>query len=74
MMIGLPGTFAGGVSGGCLEAYVLREGVLATRRQPAAILSFNTAHETPVGAPALGCGGSIEILVERLGAGAPCPA
>ena len=46
---------------------MLREGVLATRRQPAAILSFNTAHETPVGAPALGCGGSIEILVERLG-------
>ena len=69
MMIGLPGTFAGGVSGGCLEAYVLREGVLATRHQPAAILSFNTSHETPVGAPALGCGGSIEILVERLGAG-----
>ena len=66
MMVGLPGMYAGGVSGGCLEAYVAREGVLATRSQPAAILSFSTAHETPVGAPVLGCGGSIEILVERL--------
>jgi xanthine/CO dehydrogenase XdhC/CoxF family maturation factor len=66
MMVGLPGTYAGGVSGGCLEAYVVREGVLATQSQPAAILSFSTAHETPVGASALGCGGSIEILVERL--------
>jgi xanthine dehydrogenase accessory factor len=66
MMIGLPGMYVGGVSGGCLEAYVAREGVLATRREPAVILSFSTAHETPVGAPVLGCGGSLEILVERL--------
>jgi xanthine/CO dehydrogenase XdhC/CoxF family maturation factor len=29
-------------------------------------LSFSTAHEAPVGAPVLGCGGSLEILVERL--------
>jgi len=69
MMVSLPGMHAGGVSGGCLEAYVAREGVLATRRQPAAILSFSTAHQTPVGAPVLGCGGSIEILVERLTSG-----
>jgi hypothetical protein len=57
-VIGLPGTYAGGASSGCVKAYVVREGVLATRSQPAAIFSFSTAHETPVGAPALGGGGS----------------
>jgi xanthine dehydrogenase accessory factor len=66
MMISLPGMHAGGVSGGCLEAYVAREGVLATQSQPAVILSFSTAHETADRVPVLGCGGSIDILVERL--------
>jgi xanthine/CO dehydrogenase XdhC/CoxF family maturation factor len=66
MMVSLPGMHAGGVSGGCLEAYVAREGLLATRSQPAAILSFSTAHETRDRVPVLGCGGSIGILVERL--------
>jgi xanthine/CO dehydrogenase XdhC/CoxF family maturation factor len=66
MMVSLPGRQAGSVSGGCLDGYVAREGVLATERQPAAILTFSTAHETIDRAPVLGCGGSIDILVERL--------
>ena len=65
-MIGLLGMHVGSVSGGCPEAYVAREGVLATRSEPAVILRFSTAHETPVGTPVLGCGGSLEILAERL--------
>ena len=48
MMVSLPGMHAGGVSGGCLEAYVAREGLLATRSQPAALLSFSrTAAASP---------------------------
>jgi xanthine dehydrogenase accessory factor len=66
MMVSLPGLQAGGISGGCLEAYVAREGALATVHQPATILSFSTAHEMPGRVPVLGCGGSIDILVERL--------
>jgi xanthine dehydrogenase accessory factor len=66
MMVSLPGMQAGGVSGGCLEGHVAREGALATQHQPAAILSFSTAHETDDRVPVLVSGGSIDILVERL--------
>ena len=66
MMVSLPGMRAGGVSGGCLEEHVAREGVLATGERAAAFLSFSTAHESESRVPTLGCGGSIDILVERL--------
>jgi xanthine/CO dehydrogenase XdhC/CoxF family maturation factor len=66
MMVGLPGMHAGGVTGGCLEEYVARAGERATRETPATILPFSTHPESDDDAPALGCGGSIELLVERL--------
>jgi xanthine dehydrogenase accessory factor len=66
MMVSLPGTHAGGVSGGCLEEYVARAGERATRRASAVMMRFNTHPDSDGDAPVLGCGGSIELLVERL--------
>jgi xanthine dehydrogenase accessory factor len=66
MMVSLPGMHAGGVSGGCLEEYVARVGERATRTAPAVMLRFSTHPDSEDDAPVLGCGGSIEILVERL--------
>jgi xanthine dehydrogenase accessory factor len=66
MMVSLPGMHAGGVSGGCLEEYVARAGERATRNTPAVMLRFSTHPDADDDAPVLGCGGSIDLLVERL--------
>ncbi|HEV2971841.1 MAG TPA: XdhC family protein [Pirellulales bacterium] len=57
---------AGGVSGGCLEEYIARRGRVLTDREPAVMLSFDADPRTDrADVPSLGCGGSIEVLVER---------
>jgi len=66
MMVSLPGMHAGGVSGGCLEEYVGRVGERATRTAPVVMLRFSTHPDSEDDVPVLGCGGSIEVLVERL--------
>jgi xanthine dehydrogenase accessory factor len=66
MMVSLPGMHAGGISGGCLEEYVTRQGNIATRDRPVALLRFSTDPDGPDDMPVPGCGGEIEILVERL--------
>jgi xanthine/CO dehydrogenase XdhC/CoxF family maturation factor len=66
MMVSLPGLHAGGISGGCLEEYVARAGERATRDAPAAVLSFSTYPDSDDDIPVLGCGGAIDVLVERL--------
>jgi xanthine dehydrogenase accessory factor len=67
MVGGPPGVVAGGVSGGCLEEYVLRHGRELTRDRGAARLSFDTGSgDAGEAKPVLGCGGSIDVLVERL--------
>ena len=66
MMVGFPGRHAGGISGGCLEDYVGRIGERETRTAAAAMLHFNTHPDSEDNAPVLGCGGSIDVLVERL--------
>src|SRR5258705_12554295 len=66
MMVSLPGMHAGGVSGGCLEEYGARVAERATRTAPAVMLRFSTHPDSEDDAPVLGCGGSIEVLVERL--------
>ena len=69
MMIGGPSSafMAGGVSGGCLEEFIARRGRALTDQQPAVMLSFDADPEADHSdAPSLGCGGSIEVLVERL--------
>jgi xanthine/CO dehydrogenase XdhC/CoxF family maturation factor len=66
MMVSLPGMHAGGVTGGCLEEYVARAGERATRNTSAAMLRFSTDPDSDDDNPVLGCGGSIDLLVERL--------
>lgn len=68
MMLGGPSSafVAGGVSGGCLEEYILRRGRALNDRQPAALLSFvDDPRAGHADVPVLGCGSSIEVLVER---------
>jgi xanthine dehydrogenase accessory factor len=65
-MVSLPGMHAGGVSGGCLEEHVARVGERATRNTSAVMLRFSTHLDSDDDTPVLGCGGSIEVLVERL--------
>src|SRR5882762_5943025 len=66
MMVSLPGMHAGGVSGGCLEEYVSRVGERATRTAPVVMLRFSTHPDSDDDVPVLGCGGAIDVLVERL--------
>src|SRR5688572_25498537 len=71
MVGGPPGAAAGGVSGGCLEEYIVRHGREVTRDRGAVLLSFDTGGAGDAGdvddaKPVLGCGGSINVLVERL--------
>jgi xanthine/CO dehydrogenase XdhC/CoxF family maturation factor len=68
MMIGgPPGTLAGGVSGGCLEEYITRHARELTRNHSAVLLSFDTGSgDSDDPKPILGCGASIDILIERL--------
>jgi xanthine dehydrogenase accessory factor len=65
MMVSLPGERAGGISGGCLEEYVARIGERETRSTSVVMLHFST-HPDDHTVPTLGCGGAIELLVERL--------
>jgi xanthine/CO dehydrogenase XdhC/CoxF family maturation factor len=65
MMVSLPGVRAGGVSGGCLEEYIARIGERETRNRSAVMLQFAT-HPGDDVVPSLGCGGAVELLVERL--------
>jgi xanthine/CO dehydrogenase XdhC/CoxF family maturation factor len=66
MMVSLPGMHAGGVSGGCLEEYVARAGERATRNTSAVMLRFSTHPDADDATPVPGCGGSIDLLIERL--------
>jgi xanthine/CO dehydrogenase XdhC/CoxF family maturation factor len=54
-----------------LEEYIARHGREITREKPAAIISFDTGGDRDDAKPVLGCGGSIDVLVERLSAGHP---
>ena len=68
MMLGGPSSAltVGGGSGGCLEEFIARRGRALTDQQPAAMLSFDADPDADhTGVPSLGCGGSIEVLVER---------
>lgn len=67
MVSAFPTQIAGGVSGGCLEPYVVREGRMLTQSREAVVMRFDTDpdSEDPV-RPTLGCGGEIQVLVERL--------
>lgn len=65
MAIAGDGTFAGSVSGGCVEGEVIAEATEALEGGPPRTLSFGVEDETAwrVGLP---CGGKIRVFVERL--------
>ncbi|HEX3998776.1 MAG TPA: XdhC family protein [Pirellulales bacterium] len=68
MMIGGPSSafLAGGVSGGCLEEFIARRGRALARQKSAIMLSFAADPDADHSdAPSLGCGGSIDVLIER---------
>jgi xanthine dehydrogenase accessory factor len=56
---------AGGISGGCLEDYLVRRGRMLGVEHPAVMLSFDVGLDAAGDMPSLGCGGSIEVLLER---------
>jgi xanthine dehydrogenase accessory factor len=65
MAIAADGTFAGSVSGGCVEGEVIAEALEVIEGGPPRTLSFGVEDETAwrVGLP---CGGKIRVFVERL--------
>jgi xanthine dehydrogenase accessory factor len=67
MVSGYGSTYiAGGISGGCLEEYIAGRGRELIKRYDATMMSFETAPDSDdAGLPSLGCGGSIEVLIER---------
>src|SRR5262245_41327613 len=56
---------AGGISGGCLEDFLIRRGRELTPERPAVMQSFEVGPDSTGDVPSLGCGGSIEVLLER---------
>src|SRR3954470_23208756 len=67
MVGGPPGAITGGVSGGGLEEDIKRQGRELTWDHGAVVLSFDIGtDDTGETRPTLGCGGSIDVLVERL--------
>ena len=64
LLIGADGEYAGTISGGCLEAEVVRKAVWKVRNGPAVerySTMFDDTAEIPFG---LGCGGVIDLLLE----------
>lgn len=56
---------AGGISGGCLEDFLIRRGRELTADRPAVLQRFEVGPDSTGDVPSLGCGGSIEVLLER---------
>jgi xanthine dehydrogenase accessory factor len=71
-MLVLPdGSRIGAVSGGCLEGELCRRAHWWTAQTPAVLRRFDTSNQEDNEGFGLGCGGSIELLLERLeGSGA----
>lgn len=59
------GEFAGSVSGGCVEAAVIREALEAIRDGKPRLLDYGVADDV-AWAVGLACGGKIQIYVEKL--------
>lgn len=71
-MLVLPdGSRIGAVSGGCLEGVLCRRAHWWTARFPAILRRFDTSNTEDNEGFGLGCGGSIDVLLERLEANVP---
>lgn len=67
LLIGADGSYAGSVSGGCLEAEIVRKAQWLTRAG-AAIQRYSTLFDDTAEIPyGLGCGGTVDVLLEPVG-------
>ena len=67
LLLGTKGTYAGTISGGCLEAEVIRKAAWMVR-DGAAVERYSTMFDDTAEVPfGLGCGGVIDLLVEPAG-------
>ncbi len=64
MLLGSQGVYAGTISGGCLEAEVLRKATWLVR-DGAAVERYSTMFDDTADVPfGLGCGGVVDLLLE----------
>ncbi len=69
MILSARGRIAGSVSGGCLEGSLVRTGLWKTEDRPVIVTFDSTDPDDPEAV--LGCGGVVDILLERGGPGDP---
>lgn len=64
LLIGRDGTYAGSVSGGCLEAEIVRKALWLVRNG-AVVERYSTLFDDTADIPyGLGCGGTVDVLIE----------
>ncbi|MBW4039252.1 MAG: XdhC family protein [Acidobacteria bacterium] len=67
LLVGSDGSYAGAISGGCLEAEVLRKAQWMTR-SGAVVERYSTLFDDTAEIPyGLGCGGTVDLLIEPVG-------
>ncbi|MGA7157212.1 MAG: XdhC family protein [Acidobacteriaceae bacterium] len=67
LLVGTNGEYAGSISGGCLEAEVVRKAAWMVR-DGAVVETYSTLFDDTAEIPyGLGCGGTVELLVEPAG-------
>lgn len=67
LLVGVDGEYAGSISGGCLEAEVVRKAAWMTR-EGAVVERYSTLFDDTAEIPyGLGCGGTVDLLVEPAG-------
>ncbi len=64
MLIAIDGKTAGSISGGCLEADLIRKAEYWSSNGPRLVTYDSTDPDETVAA-SLGCGGTVDVLVER---------
>jgi xanthine dehydrogenase accessory factor len=73
MLILPDGSRIGAVSGGCLEGELCRRAHWWTAESPALLKTIDTSAQEDNEGFGLGCGGGVDLLIERLGPGASEP-
>jgi xanthine dehydrogenase accessory factor len=67
LLVGVDGDYAGSISGGCLEVEVVRKAAWMTR-SGAVVERYSTLFDDTAEIPyGLGCGGTVELLIEPAG-------
>ena len=67
LLVGVDGEYAGSISGGCLEADVVRKAAWMTR-SGAVVERYSTLFDDTAEIPyGLGCGGTVDLLIEPAG-------